>query len=182
MIRIFMIGNIFRIIIALIVGYLVGLLSGYILGILLGLIPGLFFREIANANQTILMSIILSITLGGLLGFSAIQIGNKLFEDDDKPLNGALAGAIIGFIVVCFIGGVIDVPNPDPYRFNYIAPVIYGGVIGCYIGTIIIPIFNVARVIREIVKSYKEARNYENRVNESKKEPWMTKNRISKDQ
>jgi hypothetical protein len=155
-----MIGKILKIIFALIIGYLVGLLSGAILGILLGLAPSLFFREIVYSNQTILMCILLSLILGGLLGSLAIQISNKMFDNNDKPFIGALVGTIVGFIIV-FVYGVMDVPNPETFNQSfYVAPMIYSGVVGCYIGTIIFSIFNVTRVVREIIQSNIEVRNY----------------------
>ena len=60
------IGNILKVIAALIIGYLVGLLLGGILGILIGLIPSFFIREIVASNQSILMSFLLAAILGGL--------------------------------------------------------------------------------------------------------------------
>jgi uncharacterized membrane protein YdcZ (DUF606 family) len=116
------------------------------------------------------MCIILSLILGGLLGSFAIQISNKIFDTSDKPLLGALAGTLVGFIIV-FVYGVIDVPNPETFNKSfYIAPMIYTGVVGCYIGTIVFTIFNAARVIREIIKSYIEERNYKRRKSEHQSE------------
>ena len=141
-------------------------MSGAVLGVLVGLIPSLFFREIVYSNQTILMCIILSLILGGLLGSFAIQISNKMFDTSDKPLLGALSGTIVGFTIL-FVYGVIDVPNSETFNQSfYVAPMIYSGVVGCYIGTIIFSFFNVTRVVREIIQSNIEVRNYRKRLNE----------------
>ncbi|HSB02572.1 MAG TPA: hypothetical protein VLE49_18115, partial [Anaerolineales bacterium] len=65
-----MIGNILKVIAALIKGCLVGVLWGSTVGILLGLPLGFFFREVVSSNQDVPLRILLSIILGGLLGFS----------------------------------------------------------------------------------------------------------------
>ena len=157
-----MIRNILKIIATLCIGYLLGLTFGIILGIFLGGIPALFFRQIINSNQTVLMSITLTLILGGLLGFFAMQFVNKIFAANDKPLIGVLLGIVVGFIVVFFAEGVIDISDPETFiKPMGIYPIIYSGIVGSDIGSIVFPIIGTTRVIRDILANNKEARNDE---------------------
>lgn len=160
-----MIGNILKITAILFIGYLIGLTFGSFFGIFLGAIPALFFREIINSNQPVLLSITLSLILGGLLGFLAMQICNKIFEASDKPLIGVLLGIAIGFIVVFFVEGVIYFPDlvtlTTPMGIYHI--IIYTGIIGTSIGAIIFPIYGATRVIRDILTNNIEARSNKER-------------------
>ena len=147
-----MIGNILKIIATLFICYLIGLTFGFTFGIFLGGIPALFFKEIVNSNQTVLLSITLSLILGGLLGLLAMQIVNKIFEASDKPLIGILLGIAIGFIVVFFVEGVIYFPDLETFiESMHIYPIFYSGSVGTYIGAIIFPIIGGTRVIRDIL-------------------------------
>ena len=160
-----LIRNILKIIATLCIGYLLGLTFGSILGIFLGGIPSLFFREIVNSNQTVLMSITLTPILGGLLGFFAMQFVNKIFAVNDKPLLGVLLGIVVGFIVVFYLEGVIDISDHETFiKPMGIIPIIYSGIVGSDIGSIIFPIIGTTRVIQDILTNNKAARNNENRL------------------
>ena len=160
-----MIRYILKIIATLCISYLLGLTFGSILGIFLGAIPGLFFREIVNSNQTVLMSITLTLILGVLLGLFAMHFVNKIFTASDKPLIGVLLGIVVGFIVVFFVEGVIDISDPETFiKPMIIIPIVYSGIVGSDIGSIIFPIIGTTRVIQDIFKNNKEAINNEKRL------------------
>lgn len=163
-----MIRNILKIIATLCIGYLLGLTFGIILGIFLGGIPSLLFREIVNSNQTVLMSISLTLVLGVLLGFFAMHLVNKIFAASDKPLIGALLGIAVSLMVVFFVEGVIDISDPKMFiKPMGIYPIIYGGILGSYIGSIVFPILGATRVIRDIHANNKAARNDEKRLEQT---------------
>jgi hypothetical protein len=137
---------------------------GIILGIFLGGIPSLIFREIVNSHQTVLTSISLTLILGVLLGFFAIHLVNEIFAANDKPLLGVLLGIGVSLLVVFYIEGLIEITDPDMYmKPMAMYPIIYGGVVGGEIGSIVFPILGVTRVIKDIYKNNQEAREYENR-------------------
>jgi hypothetical protein len=160
-----MVRNILTIIATLSIGYLLGLTFGIILGIFLGGIPSLLFREIVNSHQTVLMSITLTLILGVLLGFFAMHLVNKIFAASDKPNIGALLGIAVSLMVVFFVEGVIDISDPEMFvKPMGIYPIIYGGILGSEIGSIIFPIIGTTRVIRDILANNKEARNDEKRL------------------
>jgi len=154
-----MIRNILMIFATLGIGYLLGLTFGIILGIFLCGIPSLLFREIVNSNQTVLMSISLTLVLGFLLGFFAMHLVNKIFAASDKPLIGALLGIAVSLMVVFFVEGVIDISDPEMFvKSMGIYPIIYGGILGSNIGSIVFPIIGTTRVIRDILANNKEIR------------------------
>ena len=163
-----MIGHITKVVFVAIAGCLLGYLYGAFLGAFLGALPGLFFREIVYVNQTILMSMALSLISGGLLGFSAVQLINKFFNASDKLLMGVLIGVTVSFIVVFYIDGVIDISSLDFKQSSYAFPIIYGGIVGGDIGAIVFPILGVIRVVREIIETYIEAKKYKKRLAELK--------------
>jgi uncharacterized membrane protein required for colicin V production len=146
-----MIGNLLKIIGTLIAGYLFGYVFGAILGAALGAIPSLFFREIVSFNQTILMSVTLSMVLGGLLAFIATKMINKLWDTDDKPFSGIIMGIVVGLVVVLFVDGVTDLQSSDNFReYYYMWPVIYGGILGTDIGSTIFAILSATAMARDI--------------------------------
>lgn len=155
-----MIGNIRKIIATVLIGYLLGLTFGIFLGIFLGAIPALFFREIFNTNQTVLMSIALSLILGGLLGFFGMQLANNIFSSNDKPLIGVLLGIALGFFVVFIVERVVEISDFETFsKPMHMYPIIYSGEIGGYIGSIIFPIIGATRVIRDILANKIQARS-----------------------
>ena len=147
-----MTGNILKVIATLFICYLLGLIFGSIFGIFLGGIPAILFKEIIYFNQPVLMSITLSLILGGLLGLLAVQIANKIFVTSDKPLIGVLLGIAIGFIVVFFVEGVMYFPDLETFiEPMHTYPIFYTGSLGTYIGVTIFPIIGGTRVIRDIL-------------------------------
>jgi phosphate/sulfate permease len=166
-----MIGNIVKFVAAVILGFLLGLLSGMILGLGFGLALGLFFLEIVNAQQTILMSILLSAVLGGLLGLFAIRMINKVTENNDNPFAGIATGIVVGVITAVFVYGYIDIPDPSLFeQAFYTIPMFYGVSVGGQIGAIIFPIFGAAAVVREIITDYRELRKNTQLQNKDKNE------------
>lgn len=160
-----MIGNFFKIIATLVVGYFVGWIFGAMLGAFLGAIPSLFFREIFNFNQAVPMSISLSLLLGGILGFFAIHMTNKVLEANDKPFAGVAIGLITSLLVVFFKDGVIGFANAVTFRQSfYILPLIYSARVGGDTGSIIFSILGATRVIRDIIETYKEAGDKKERL------------------
>ena len=164
-----MIGNLLKIIATLVLGLALGWIVGGMTGAFLGAVPGLFFRDIVSSNLAVAMSICLSLLLGGILGFLAIQISNRMFTANDKPLAGVVVGIVISLIVVFFVDGVIGFS--DTIKFDqsfYILPVIYSGTVGSDIGSMVFSILGVTRVIRDILETYKEAGNNNERLEEIK--------------
>ena len=161
-----MVGNIFKIVTTLVIGYALGWVIGSISGAFVGAVPALFLREIVNSDLDVLPSLFLSLLLGAILGFLATQLGNKIFAASDKPFVGVAIGMATGLIVV-FVDGVfaISETSASGRSFNFIA-VIYSGIIGGDIGSIIFPILGVIRVIRVIMEAHKEAENNKARLEE----------------
>jgi CDP-diglyceride synthetase len=154
-----MIGNILKITVTLFISFLIGFIFGFIFGVFLGGIPTLFFREIINSNQAVLLSITLSLILGGLLGFLALQMANNIFDARDKPLFGVLIGIAVGFIVVFFVEGVIYSPDPETFTNRmHILPIIYSSRVGTYIGAFSFPIIGATRLLRDIFAYIIESR------------------------
>jgi hypothetical protein len=151
-----MIGNILKVIATFIGGYLVGMLLGGALGILLGLLPSLFFSVIVEWNLSILVSTLLMVILGGLLGYIEVRIFNKMFDADDRPLFGLVVGAIFGLIFGILGYGVIDTAGSEAFS-QYYAPtvLIYSGAVGSRIGEVIFSVFATVQMIRELVRSSK---------------------------
>jgi len=146
------IENLPKFIAILIIGYLLGITFGVIFGIFLGAIPAVFYREIISSNLAATVSIAISQILGGLLGFLAMQLVNKIFPPSSKTLAGVLLGFAVGLIVIIFIEGIIYVPDPDMLiKPMHMIPISYSGIVGSYVGSIIFPFIGVIRVIRDII-------------------------------
>lgn len=154
-----MIGNVLKIVATLIVGYLVGLLCGGALGILVGLLPSVFFQQIVHSDLSIVVSILLTVVLGGLLGYVEVLMFNRLANTHDKPLIGSGVGAVLGLLFGVFGFGVLDVSNAETFNASYVAvSLIYSGAVGSRIGEIIFPLFSVVTTLREMAKPYEPIR------------------------
>jgi len=165
-----MVGNIIKFLAALVIGCIVGWILGAALGSFLGAIPALFFYEIVAANQEILFSALMSLIMGGLLGFVAVQFINKFMGASEKPFLGIALGVIVGFVVVIFMTGLIDFPNGqtvDSSESLYL--VIYGGMIGGDIGLIIFPVLGGIKTLRDFVEGAKEMERNKERMEQIKK-------------
>ena len=159
------IRSILKVVIAIIAGYIVGWLSGAVLGAFFGVLISFFIRDIVLPNQAVLISILLSLTLGSLLSLFASRIFNTLFETNINSFIGAIPGALIGLVIVVFVYGYIDVPDPDSYhgsitvnRFTLTPIMFYSTKISSQIGATVFPIFSALGIIRETIKSHLELR------------------------
>jgi hypothetical protein len=161
------IGSVFRVIFAIIVGLLIGLLIGVILGLVFGLGISLIFREIIAAHGTVVVSILLAVILGGLIGYIARQITNRMLGLRDNPFAGALLGAVVGFVFVGFLYGVIDISNPAglEYYLNGVA-ILYCVILGGRIGALVFAILAAVAVIREGSMARARLRESMSRANE----------------
>jgi len=155
-----MIKLFYKLISALVIGYLVGLISGGILGVLLGMILNLFFYNIVYFYQT-LTSIILSLFIGIMLGAFAVQLSNKVFGERDKLFGAALAGSIIGLIIL-FVVDAINVYM----SVGYYAPTIYSIILGRNIGAAVFTTLNAVRVVRDYIKERDNKKRENGRQNE----------------
>jgi len=165
-----MIGNLFKIIIALILGFFVGLALGSALGLLVGLVVGFFYQEIVYSGQELLLSIVLALLLAGLMGSFATQSLNKMFETEHNHIGGALRCAVIG-IGVIFFYGIINTPDPDAFNPEwYFVPLGYCVSIGAQIGSIIFAFFSAGAVVQDLVISAANLRKARERKIESKNE------------
>jgi hypothetical protein len=160
-----MIGNTLKIIATLVLGYGLGWIVGAMSGAFLGGVPGLFFREIVDSNLAVPMSIFISLLLGVLLGFLATQFSNRIFTASDKPFVGVAIGVVISLIVVFFMDGIIAFSNTVTFDPSfYFVPVIYSGMVGGDIGSIVFSILGATRVFRDILEAHKEAGNQKERL------------------
>jgi hypothetical protein len=157
------IENILKVVATIIVGYIVGLLSGAIFGALFGLFTSFFIQDIYSAQQAVLLSIFVSITLGGLLSLFASQIFNALFETEINPYIGAIPGALVGLVIVFFVTGYVDLPDPNQlhgYRWGSMiamTPIMfYCTTISSQIASILFPFSAALGTIREMIKSHLE--------------------------
>lgn len=161
--------NFIRVLVAIVVGYIFGFIIGRILGGFLGLIATILFREIINSGQTILVSIMMALLAGGILGYIATEIGGRIFETPDHPILGIAFGIAISTIVL-IIHGVIPAPDADiSYRwFHNIPipnPIVYGAAIGHYTGITLFWLTGIRIIIyeemetRKRIKFNKESKN-----------------------
>ncbi len=140
-----------QVVIAGVIGYFFGSIFGILTGTIFGSVLALFFREIVYSYQTILMSILFAIVLGGFLGFLSVATIRKVYGTDDAPVQGMLSGAVLGLIVILGYG-VIVISNPKIFSETfYVIPMIYGAGIGQYIGSINCMLIGVILTIREFV-------------------------------
>ena len=162
-----MIGNVLKITVTLALGYALGWIAGSTLGFVVGAVPALFFREIVDSNLAIVMSISTSLLLGAILGFLATQISNRLFAASDKPWTAVMIGMVIGLIVLFFVDGILSFSDSATLdQSATMLPLIYAGMVGSDIGSIIFPIVGATRVIRDIMETHKEARKNQKRLEE----------------
>lgn len=135
-------------------------------GAFVGAIPSLFFQEIVNARVTALMSLTLSLLLGTLLVFLSTFIINKVFSSNDKPRLFVLFGFAVSIFAI-YLNGIIVVSPSETFHFSY--PLIYSGIIGSDIGSIVFSIMSTLKVIREIFNDRKEKKNNAEKLEEIKK-------------
>ena len=146
-----MIKNLAYVLIAGFGGYFIGSTIGVIAGTLFGIFLGMFFREIVYSQQTISMSILFALTLGGFLGWLAIVTSNKIYGHKGKPRFGILFGSVLGFMVI-LVYGVIVISDPNLFDHTfYIIPLQYGIVIGQYTGSIHYMVAGIIVSVREIL-------------------------------
>lgn len=160
-----MIKTILKLIAVIIAGYFLGWIIGGIIGSFVGAIPALFFREIAVANKTLITSVTLVLSIGGIVGFFAIKIINRIFESSDSLSVGVFVGIVIAIIGIFFRYGLLI--NADDYlsepRFSLI-PVFLGSIIGNYVGSGAFAILGAVRVFREKHEEAKDTNSNRERL------------------
>ncbi len=162
-----MVGNILKIIATLVLGYALGWVIGSITGAFVGAIPALLLREIANSGLVVLPSIFLSLLIGAILGFLATKLSNKIFAASDNSFLGVVIGMVSALVVVFFVDGAFSTSDTvASNQSSYLLAVIYSGIIGGDIGSIVFSIFGVIKVIRGIIEAHKEAKNNSVRLKE----------------
>jgi hypothetical protein len=154
-----MVKLVFKVLIGLVVGFLGGLLIGVIAGMFVGLAFDFFFLEAVKSDQTTLVSLLIAIISGGLIGFIGVLALKRAYETDDRAWVGAIIGAIVSLFTAYFYYGVILNPYPDIYTDAfYWIPIVYGASIGGQSGATMFSIVGMAAIIREIVQSNAELR------------------------
>jgi len=140
----------------------------------------LFFREIIAARATLLMSVLLSLMLGGSLGFIAMKATNRLIGLRDNPFVGAGTGAVMGLVVAIFFYGYIDISDSTGIEIalNGIA-IIYSSTIGGRIGAVVFALLGAVAVIRE--RSMASTQLRENMMNLTQKPSIYTMKKPSDD-
>jgi hypothetical protein len=140
-----------QILIASVSGYFIGSTFGMLAGAIFGAILGLFFREIVYSYQTILMSILFALALGGVLGWLAALATRRFYGVNIATTTGILLGTILGFLVVLGYG-VIVISDPNIFdQTFYVIPLSYGVGIGQYTGSIECMVIGFVLSIREII-------------------------------
>jgi hypothetical protein len=159
-------GNIIKILAAILIGYILGFIVGATIGGILGLITSFFFWEIVFSNQTILMSIVMAVLLGGMCGYIAMEAGRRIFETPDKSWLGVVFGSVVGLMVL-FNYGVIYIPDPSIFEQGfYIIPVAYSVDLGKYIGSIFFPLIGIRGIIYEAAETRKRIKANEESKND----------------
>jgi hypothetical protein len=172
-------GNILKVVAAIIIGYIVGFILGSILGALFGVFISFLIPEVISPHQATLVSLFISLTLGSLLSSFVSQVFNRLLETNINSFIGAIPGALIGLVIVVFIYGYVDVSDPDNYygRFsvNHLAltPVMpYSAKIGGQIGAITFALFGAVGIIREIIQSHLQLQRNRRLIKNSSSSNW----------
>jgi hypothetical protein len=165
-----MMGNIIKLLSAIVIGYILGFVAGRILGGFFGAIASIFFSEIISSNQTILLSIVLAILPAGILGYIATEIGRTIFETLDHPILGVAFGIAIS-IIVLLVHGTILIPDAGiSYRWFHDIPIphpiAYGAAIGHYTGIIIFWLMGIRIIIYEEMETRKRIKFNEESKNE----------------
>src|SRR5687767_14307993 len=120
-----MIKNIIKVLAAIVLGYILGFAIGRMFGGILGSIASILFTEIISSNQTALVSMMIAILSGGIVGYIATEAGRKIFEFPDHPILGIMLGSVIG-VIFLVNHGVIQIPDPDiSNRLFYRIPILY---------------------------------------------------------
>ena len=157
-----MVKNILKIVGAVLGGLFVGLFIGVALGLVFGFVISLFFQEIVYLHQTILMSILLSVILGGLLVLISVKMLNSFLDTEDKPFGGIAAGVVVAVVVALFIYGFVDIPDLSVFEQSfYSIPLFYSVSVGGQIGAILCPILGIIATIRSIIRLQKEEKELE---------------------
>ena len=156
-------GNILKVVAAIIIGYIVGFILGSILGALFGIFVSLFAQDVTSPQQAVSFSILISLTMGGLISLFASQVFNRLFETNINSFFGAIPGALIGLFLVVFVDGYFVISDMNNLHLrgtvqNWAATPImpYCSTIGRQISSIIFPLFGTIGISREIIKSHLE--------------------------
>jgi len=156
-------GNILKIAATIIVGYIVGFMLGSILGALFGMFISFFIQDIVSPQQAVSFSILISLTMGGLISLFVSQVFNALFETNINSFFGAIPGALIGLFLVVFVDGYFVISDMNNLHLrgtvqNWAATPImpYCSTIGRQIGSIIFPLFGAIGIVREMIKSHLE--------------------------
>jgi len=156
-------GNILKVVATIILGYIVGFLLGSILGALFGIFISFFIQDIVSPQQAVSFSILISLTMGGLISLFVSKVFNAMFETNINSFLGAIPGALTGLFLVVFVDGYFAVSDINNYYFHgtvqswAATPIMpYCSTIGRQIGTIIFPLFGAIGIIREMIKSHLE--------------------------
>ena len=161
-----MVGNVLKIIITIVLGYALGWLFGSMLGALLGAIPAFFFGAIVELNLVAVVSLALALLVGATLGFLATQIGNRLSQTSDNPTMAVTIGMFLGVIFLLVDGMLGVAEGAELHRAFNLMPIVYTGIVGADIGSLLFPLLGTVRVLREIIESSKEVRSNRERLKE----------------
>lgn len=156
-------GNILKVVATIIAGYIVGFMLGSIFGALFGIFISFFIQDIVLPQQAVSFSILISLTMGGLISLFVSQVFNSLFETNINSFLGAIPGALIGLFLVVFVIGYFDISELNYFygrgtvqNWAFSPIMSYSSTIGRQISSIIFPLFGAIGIIREIITSHLE--------------------------
>lgn len=165
-----MVGNFLKIIAVLIIGYFLGWIIGGGTGAILVAIPGLLISEPVNSYQMVWMSLTLTFLVGGVIGFLANQIANKIFSVNDKAFIGILIGIMISIVVIFFRDILIIVGSEDVIEQSFLMVIIVSGIaFGSDVGSFVFPTIGVIRIIKDIIEDSKQTEDSKERLDNLKK-------------
>ena len=148
-----MVGNILKVLAALVIGYLIGLLLGGVIGVFIGLIPSFWIGDVISQNLSFLVSASFAAIYGVILGYLEVRMFNRFFDTNDKPIIGVLIGVPFGLIFGVFTYFVLDLSAPEAINLSNI--LIYNGAMGSRIGAAIFSLFSAVQTIRELIRFHR---------------------------
>lgn len=174
-----MLGNILKVVAAIVIGWVIGYFLGSILGAVFGIFASFLIPDVFTSHQATIISFLISVLLGCSLSWFAARVFNRLNETNYNLFLGLIPGVLIGLVVVVFVYGSVEVYDQnDFYSFRAgrqlaVTPIMgYAAKVGGYIGAVTFAFFGAVSVVHEIVQSHLQLRRNRDLMKNSPSSNW----------